>query len=262
MTARSEQVSPEAAAAERRQQLPTRDDVNVGRVGRLSSLALGGPLLGYGLQRRRSLRGAVSALAGSYLLYRGASGHCRFFESMDVNTARRHRALEPGASADALEVERSTTVDLDAEELHEYWTDPEQLTQIAGDFADVRTAGAERVRWTVEAPFGRQRSWEMRLVEDEPGERVRWESTEAAKLPSDLTVTFESAPADRGTEVTVAVRWDPPAGAIGAALLDRLGIVPDSVVGSTLRRFKALAETGEVPTLENNPSGRGRGDLV
>ena len=42
--------------------------------------------------------------------------------------------------------------------------------------------------------------------------------------------------------------------------MQRLGVVPESLAGTVLDRFKRLAETGEIPSLETNPSGRGKGD--
>jgi len=44
-------------------------------------------------------------------------------------------------------------------------------------------------------------------------------------------------------------------------IADRLDFVPDAVAGQVLDRFKALVETGEIPTTESNPPGGG-GDLI
>ena len=40
-----------------------------------------------------------------------------------------------------------------------------------------------------------------------------------------------------------------------------LGFVPKTIAMQSLRRFKSLAETGEIPSLASNPSGRGESDL-
>jgi hypothetical protein len=42
--------------------------------------------------------------------------------------------------------------------------------------------------------------------------------------------------------------------------MERLDLVPNAAAGKALRRFKSLVETGEMPTLEGNPSARGSGD--
>lgn len=264
MTANAEQTGATEPGVEGER--PTgRDEegTNVGWPGRLSSVALGLALVRRGLGRGRSVRGGLTTALGGYLLYRGATGRCRAFDVAGVDTRRRRRPrLEPGASGDAQSVDRAITVLRSAEELHEQWTDPQQLSRIAGPRVAVTPAGEDRIRVTVDGPYGRTRSWQLELAQDEPGERVRWESTEAAIVPSEAIVTFEPAPGDRGTEVTLELRWDPPGGRLGAAVLERLGVVPTAFAVRALNRHKSLAETGEVATLEGNPSARGAGDLV
>ncbi|ELY40118.1 SRPBCC family protein [Natronorubrum tibetense] len=56
------------------------------------------------------------------------------------------------------------------------------------------------------------------------------------------------------------IRYDSPGGALSDGAMQRLGVVPESLAGTVLDRFKRLAETGEIPSLETNPSGRGKGD--
>jgi uncharacterized membrane protein len=157
---------------------------------------------------------------------------------------------------------RSITVARPAEELHEIWRDPEQVSRIADRFADVTPRGEDGLRWTVEGPYGRTVSWETRVVEEEPGEFIRWETPVDAMLPCRGSVRFRPAPGGRGTIVTLSVRFDPPGGTLGDAAMERLGIVPGSLAGGVLDRFKSLAETGEIPRLAENPSGRGRGDAL
>lgn len=257
MTARSHRRrsggTAESGARERRAH-------NINEIERGASAFVGGVLLLAGL-RRRSPGGWLTALVGGLLVLRGLRGHSPLYEALDVDTAE----LEPGGdgeSAGPTEVERSVTVGRPAEELDDLWRDPVQMNRVVGDSVDVRSAGEDRQRWTVQAPLGRQYSWEMRLVDDEPGEHLRWESPPDATVPTEASVRFREAPADRGTVVTLRVSFDPPGGAVGAATVDRLGIVPKALVGTALARFKSLAETGEIPSIDRNPSGRGRGDTV
>jgi len=48
----------------------------------------------------------------------------------------------------------------------------------------------------------------------------------------------------------------------GDAAFERLGVVTDPPLTEALRRFKSLAETGDIQTLDPNTSARGEGDLV
>ena len=185
------------------------------------------------------------AIAGGWLTYRAISG-----------TRRRVRP------DDALTVAKSITVGRPADELSELVRETENLDRIAGPFAEVTAAGEDRHRWTVEGPLDRELSWETRVVEDQPGELLRWEPVDGAAWLEDWSVHFGSAPGDRGTKVTLRIRFDPSEGPRAGGSLERLGVVPETVAGAALDRFKSLAETGEIPTLERNPSARGEGDLI
>lgn len=238
------------------------DESNVGRLERVASAAVGSALVVRGV-RDRSLSGAVTAAVGGALVARGLTGRSRLYRLLDADAG----SMEPIPIQDegqAPTVQRSIIVGRPAEDLAEYWRDPGHLDRIAGPFADVSgDPGAEdRHHWRADAPLGRSLEWEALLVEDEPGDRLRWQSLEGAPIGYECTISFEPAPGDRGTLVDLEIEYDPPGGAIGDAVLSRFGTPVDLVAGESLRRFKSLAETGEIPSTEANPSGRGSGDLL
>jgi uncharacterized membrane protein len=245
----------------------------VGTGNRIASAIVGGALLLVGL-RRRSLGGVLAAIAGGLLLYRGVTGgrsrnqsktsgsHLTGASHSTDATHSTDAGASTGARSSKTAVERSVTVGKPAEELYDRWTDPEQLNRVLGDAVEVTAEGDERQRWTVDGPLGRSVTWETRTVEDRPGEVLRWESVEDSRLSGGGEVRFQPAPGDRGTEVTPRLRFDPPGGRVGDAAMDRLGFVPETLVSTALDRFKSLAETGETPTLDRNPSARGQGDFV
>ena len=68
-------------------------------------------------------------------------------------------------------------------------------------------------------------------------------------------VSFKDAPGDRGTEIHVVLDRDAPAGALGEALQKVFGTEPLAELKDDLRRFKALAETGEIPRSSGTPEG-------
>jgi len=131
-----------------------------------------------------------------------------------------------------------------------------------GEFADVTPTEGDRHRWTVHGPAGTELSRETQVVEDTPGEVVRWEASRDASASNGGSIRFRPAAGDRGTVVTLSLDFDPPGGTLGNAALERLDVVPGALAGHVLGRFKSLAETGEIPTLDGNPSGRGEADLL
>lgn len=259
MSAATQEEAEESVPRELSAEEPP-SEPNVGMPERVASAVVGGTLVGYGLARR-SVRGLGLAAAGGALLARGVRGRSRLFRAFGVNTAEEGANLA-GTGTEAMVVEQSITVDGSPEELAEYWRDPEQLSEIVGHFASVRQDETEVQHWHVEGPRGLSASWESRLVEDRPEQLLRWTSVEGSSIPNEWSVWFKPSPAEDVTEVTLRVDFQPPGGPVGGMALERLGLVPKTLVGKALHRFKSLAETGEIPTLEGNPSGRGRGDLV
>ena len=68
-------------------------------------------------------------------------------------------------------------------------------------------------------------------------------------------VRFVADPAGRGTLVSVTMQYDPPGGALGKTVAMLTGENPERTVKEDMRRFKALLETGEVPTTEGQAHG-------
>jgi uncharacterized membrane protein len=69
-------------------------DGNLGGTERLVSLLAGTALLFYGLARRPSLMSLALAAGGGLLLQRGASGQCRIYQALGIDTRNpvsRHR---------------------------------------------------------------------------------------------------------------------------------------------------------------------------
>jgi len=192
------------------------------------------------------------------LLARAVGGTDRIERAIESRTT-----ISPESEGtDSPSASRSITVDRPAEELHDLWRDPQQLSKIMGHFATVVSAGEDRLRWTADGPRGHRLSWETYVVQDDPGEVLRWESPPDAPIPNEGSVRFHSASGDRGTVVTLSVSFEPPGGSIGTAVLKQLDVVPETLVATALDRFKSLAENDEIPTLERNPSGRGAGDVL
>lgn len=232
-------------------------DLDPGPWGRVGAGLLGGTLVVAGL-RRRSPGGTVLALAGGWLAYRALRG------SGLLATAEPEEEAEPddGEPAGPLTVERSITVGKPADELSVFLYDPEHLGRIVGDVAEITAEDEDRYRWAVRGPLDRELAWEMEIVEEEPGEKLRCEAVDGAIISSEWTVAYRPAPDDRGTEVTVEIQVEPPGGELVRETLARFDVVPEAALGTALDRLKSLVETGEIPTHEGNPSARGRGDLL
>ncbi len=244
-------------APERGRRPDPRQAINVSQTERLVSVVLGGALATYGLTRSSLGEGVLAVLGGGALLHRGVTGHCKAYEMLgrrQVDEDERELVAAPQAEA-------SVTIGKTAAELHKVWSDPATLPQIMGHFAAMKPSGEGRTRWSVQGPLGTHVEWDTHVTEETPG-LIAWRSVEGGSMGSEGWVRFRAAPGDRGTEVTLQMSFDPPGGLVGNALVKLLGAPTDMLIRAALRRFKSLVETGEIATLEHNPSARSSAPLL
>jgi uncharacterized membrane protein len=96
--------------------------------------------------------------------------------------------------------------------------------------------------------------WDAEIINEVPNELIGWRSVDDSNVQNAGSVHFSSA-GSRGTEVRVLLRYDPPGGKFGAIVAKLFGEEPSRQVQEDLRRLKQILETGEMPTIEGQPSG-------
>jgi uncharacterized membrane protein len=234
--------------------------VNVGQVERWASAVGGGALALYGLTRG-NLPGVALALLGASLVYRGTTGHCYAYQAAGINTAS-GEAENPNVSVrggHGVKVEKSLTINRPPEELFRFWRNFENLPRVMSHLEAVQVTGANRSHWVAKGPAGVSVEWDAEVYNEKENELIAWRSLGGADVDNAGSVHFRPAPAGRGTELRVVLKYDPPAGVVGAAVAKLFGEEPEQQIDEDLRRFKTMMETGEVPTTEGQPSGRGAG---
>jgi uncharacterized protein YndB with AHSA1/START domain len=142
-----------------------------------------------------------------------------------------------------------------ADELYRAWKDPENLRRIMSHFAQVDVDADGNWHWSMRTPLGQVFKWRSRIVEERPGKVLRWQSLEDVPFTNEGMLCLSPSPSDRGTPVTLALRFHPPGGALGMAAAKVLKTVPGTLAFKALQRFKSLVETGEIATNES-PSAR------
>ncbi|MCK6545770.1 DUF2892 domain-containing protein [Myxococcota bacterium] len=222
---------------------------NVGETERWISMIAGGALVVYGLTRR-SIPGALVALAGGALVRRGVTAHCPVYERLRISGT-----TEGGME---LSLDESITINRPREEVYAYFRNFENHPRFMRHLKFVSSMGDGRSHWALKVPGGPLVEWDARLVEDVPPELLRWESIEGSDLDHHGEVWFEDAPGDRGTEIHVHWKYRPPGQGVGA-LFAKLGeSITTTTLRQELRRFKQIVETGEIATIQGQPSGRER----
>jgi uncharacterized membrane protein len=141
---------------------------------------------------------------------------------------------------------RSITVGRPVNEVYAYWKDFTNFPRFMRHVESVESLGGGRSRWRATGPAGTRAEWTSEIVEDRPNEALAWQTVGASDLYHSGKVTFRAGPGGDGTVVTVEMRYAPPGGRIGAALLKLFRKEPGQQVIDDLRRFKQVMEIGEV----------------
>lgn len=119
----------------------------------------------------------------------------------------------------------------------------------------VSVIGDRRTRWIALGPMGTRVSWDAEIVNERENQSITWRSLPGSDVIVDGSVDFRAATANRGTIISVVIRYDTPGGPVGAAVAKLLGKDPNFMMRQDLRRMKALIEAGEIPTTEGQSHG-------
>jgi uncharacterized membrane protein len=239
--------------------------VNVGRAESWLSMLAGGALAAYAL-KRREVPGGAAALAGAALLYRGATGHCDLYQAIGVDRANGHgtgRIANMGSNtreqlggSRGIHVEESISVMKPINEVYRFWRNFENLPQFMQHLESVSQREAGISHWVARGPGGTTVEWDARIINEVDNKVIGWQSLDGSTISTAGSVNFRET--GHGTDVRVHLQYNPPGGKLGAAVAWMLGEEPTIQVREDLRRFKRLLETGEIPTVEGQTSGRMR----
>jgi len=228
------------------------DGINVGKTERLVSGIAGAAVIALALRRKR-LRGLLFPLGGS-LLSRAVTGRCPVNRALGRNTAKGERA-SPAARGQGIKVDRTITVNRPREEVYHFWRQLENLPRFMDHLESVTVLDEDRSHWVAKAPAGTKVEWDASIQDEIENELIAWRSLPGSDIDNAGSVHF--IPAGDGTEVRVVLRYDPPAGKVGAVVAKLLGEEPEQQIEEDLRRFKQVVEAVEAPARSRKPAKRG-----
>jgi len=156
----------------------------------------------------------------------------------------------------AIEVKKTITVRRPVEEVYAFWRDFQNLPTFMNHLETVEVMDDRRSHWKARGPAGQTVEWDAEIIADKPNEQIEWRSVEGSDVEHTGSVRFVTAPGERGTEIHVDLRYDAPAGKLGAAIAMLFGEEPRQQVQDDLHAFKQVMETGEVVRSEGTMKGR------
>lgn len=197
---------------------------------------IAGGLLGIVALKRRDLAGLFAAGVGIGLLYRGA----RQNGLLDGDLMRR---LLHTRARRLVPFERQLIVDRPPSAVYRFWRDLENLAVYLPRIRDVRIIDDTRSHWQLKLTDALHLEWTAELVEDEPGRRMVWRTTEDSDLYHDGWVTFEPLRDGQSTRVTIRLYIRAPGGDTGAKLLAWLQDLPLRYFSADLQTMRSVLET-------------------
>lgn len=220
--------------------------VNVGNTERMIS-AIAGGFLCYSAIAGRNAR-LLKAGAGAFLLYRAITGNCPVYSAV-----RKRRLPDPVRN---INVRAALTVNRPKNEVYAFWRNLENLPLFMKHLESVTDLGGGRYRWVANLPgLPSSVSWDAEIIKEEEGTLLGWNSLEGSDIDNAGKVTFADA-GENGTEVRIVITYRAPLGPAGEAIARLLNPLFKTMIKEELRNFRRYLETGEIPTIEGQPSGR------
>ena len=214
---------------------------NVGDMERIISVATGAGLATLGLMRGR-LSGLVLSGLGAALVWRGYSGRCQCYAALGINTARHNSAVGVPAQQ-GIKVEKSLYINRSPDELFRFWRQLENLPGIMSHIERVQPLDSQRSHWVAKGPLGAPVEWDAEIINERENELIAWRSIPGGTIDTAGSVHFNRS-SDGSTEMTVSMKYNPPAGKIGDKIAEWLGEGLEQKLDEDLCRFKTAMESG------------------
>jgi len=133
------------------------------------------------------------------------------------------------------EILEAIDVDVPVRTAYDQWTQFETFPEFMDGVKSVRQLDDKTLEWTAKVG-GKEKTWEARITEQKPDERIAWTATQGAHNAG--VVTFHRLDEGR-SRVTLQLDVDPDGPVENAG--DALGIVKGRVKGD-MERFKDFIE--------------------
>lgn len=183
----------------------------------------------------------AAGAAGTAALAAGAALVARSLSNIELQ-----RLFGFGGGRTAITIDKSINVEAPADVVYALWSNFENFPQFMTNVLEVKNINDNLSHWKVAGPAGVPVEWDAEITRIVPNEMIAWKSVEGSTVQNAGYVLFE--PNDHGgTEVTVRISYNPPAGALGHAVAKAFGADPKSEMDHDLMRMKTLLETGHIP---------------
>ena len=199
---------------------------------KLLALAGGAGLALYGFGRR-GVGGLLLGAFGAGLAARAAAG------------PKPMRMLGLSAGRRAVDIQKTIHIAAPRERVFDCWANFTNFPRFMSRVEEVHPLDENRSHWIVKGPAGSRVEWNSEITERVRPEVLAWRSEPGAAVQHAGVVQFEAV--DGGTQVSVQMSYNPPAGMVGHAVASLWSRDPKDDLDADLMRMKSFIETGVAP---------------
>lgn len=164
-----------------------------------------------------------------------------------------------GADEPFATVRRSVAINADPGRVFLAIDDPPTVGRLVGPDAQLDAVSPNRWDWSIPGPIGTTLSLRSVLTDVRPGKRIAWRVGSGAVLPHEVSFDVMDAPDGGGAVIRAEVALYPSSKMPLVGTRTIIEKAADRTLATALYRLRALLETGEIPTVEGQPSGLGEG---
>jgi uncharacterized membrane protein len=201
--------------------------------------AIAGSLLLYKITQKHKAD-SILLLAGGYLLYRAASGHCPIHSFFTGGVDHPHN-INPRN----INVRASVVVNRPRTEVYAFWRKLENLPLFMKHLESVDEIDEFTSAWKVKVPGGLGHiRWEAEIVKEEEGTVLSWQSVPGASIRNAGKINFSDTPA-KGTRIDALISYHAPLGIFGEGLSHLLTPLFSEMIEKDILDFKHFIENTE-----------------
>jgi uncharacterized membrane protein len=213
---------------------------NVGKLERIGSILAGSLLVYQGIKNTKHSKARIPiSVAGGYLLYRGATGHC------DIYAAAGKGKLPD--TVKNINIRDVVYVNRPRAEVYAFWRKLSNLPLFMKHLEKVEVIDDIRSHWQAKAmkTIGSV-EWDAEIVKEIDGELLGWNSLPGATIQNAGKVEFKDH-GNGGTELQILITYRPPLGDVGEGIASLLNPMFEKMIKSDVQNFKRYIETGDNP---------------
>jgi uncharacterized membrane protein len=208
---------------------------NIDQSERTFSIVAGSYLLYKGLTslRKHPFLGLQGAIAGGFMVYRGATGVCPLYKRLGKDTT----------DPEAINITEQITVNATKEKVYAFWRELSNLPKFMTHLKSVEEMDNNRSKWTANTPGDMvDIVWNAEITREKDGEYIGWQSVEGSMIDNAGKVEFKETLNGTGTELTVDINYFPPAGSIGRGIASIFNGMFEKMIREDIQGFKDYVE--------------------